>query len=587
MDPTPLQVSAAQRRMQQMMSMAPQQCEELIICHLSRRLDLEDDKLDVLLNGRGKPGKKTPLMRMASPFQRKSKHEQDKDSMVYADNQIDSHHVNAINKLVLSLQNMEDLRKEGLFRVNGSVTRQEELKEKILKDCSLDLSPYTMHDRANVIKQLLGDCSSPLLLNRHYEAFRQALAFKDNGLETAEQRCLRVVQLLMLRLPKNNLAVCKRLIPLLHTVAQEEASNRMCSRTLGTLFAPHFLCPKDANTIVYHSLLPVAQETAAFMIKFGAKIFQIPAGLNRDVMHFLRSEKRLSDESSGHCTPVSTAVSPVNTSLTFRPRSLDLESDNTTKAELAKLQAHIESLPQNERRKWKKQLGDASALVETTTTPCRKHVRSKSIGSSIRKRLPHFGSKCKRQLSCDSDSQDEVPVTIVNINFEDYSTSTAAIIDCQGRKSSMPTGASPVLTAAPNLHSRRRRRHSDGEGTPPKVECTENTAPSKPDSVKPSTPLSATSIRVNSPHSYAPPLKDINDNDSPLPFSENEISILQPCNRPKRVKQILTQVHKFSPPQALITSKGTISPEYRRCRSRDRCRPLGVLHSPVSVETSL
>ena len=228
------------------------------------------------------------------------------------------------------------------------------------------------------------------------------LGFKDNGIETAEQRCLRVFQLLMLRLPKYNMTVTRRLVCLLNAVA-EEAANKMDAAALGTLFAPHLLCSREvqSNPVVFNCALHVAQETAIFIIKNGAKVFQIPAELDRDVTQFLKSEKRLSDESSSQSTPVRSSsesqpgMSPVATSLTFVPRSQDLQ--DTTKAELAKLQAHIQSLPELEKRKLKKQLNGSAALAEAVSTPSssqdtpvkyedtpRKHARSKSIGSSLR-----------------------------------------------------------------------------------------------------------------------------------------------------------------------------------------------------------
>ena len=156
-----------------MMSVAPQQFEELIVCHVSRRLELDGDKLDEFINGKGKSsGKRNSLKKIASPFQRKSnKQESEKENGLQVSSQI----VNAISKLILSLHNAHDLREEGLFRKTGGITRQRELKQQILDDCSLCLNPYTTHDRASVIKHLLSDIPEPLLMTRHFEAFRQAL----------------------------------------------------------------------------------------------------------------------------------------------------------------------------------------------------------------------------------------------------------------------------------------------------------------------------------------------------------------------------------------------------------------------------
>ena len=187
MNRTPSHPSAAQRRVQQMISMAPKQFEELTVCHLSRRLELNDNKLDELINGKAKSsGRKNSLMRIASPFHvKRAKCESEKDGG-RMDVEVCSETVNAVCKLILSLNNTSDLQEEGLFRKSGSIARLRELKEKILKDCSLDLSPYTPHDRANVIKQLLMDIPEPLLLERHFEAFEQATGLCYNPVLCAD-----------------------------------------------------------------------------------------------------------------------------------------------------------------------------------------------------------------------------------------------------------------------------------------------------------------------------------------------------------------------------------------------------------------
>ena len=188
---------------------------------------------------------------------------------------------------------------------------------------------------------------------------------------------------------------------LLLTSVAEEPANKMDAVSLGTLFAPHLLCSKQvqSNAACFNSASQIATKAVTFMIKNSTKIFQVPAEFNRDVTQFLRSQKRLSDESSGPSTPVCGAsdaeLSPVSTSLTYSAKSNDLQ--DTTKAELAKLQAHIQSLPEAAKRKLSKQLNDAAVLSETASTPAdlrdtprryrdtpRKHVRSKSLSSSIR-----------------------------------------------------------------------------------------------------------------------------------------------------------------------------------------------------------
>jgi hypothetical protein len=152
----------------QLATLAPQLFEELTVSHITRRLELNDDKLDLFLHGEVHSHhiRKTPLNWM-----RRNSAKEEKVAVIEYPSSV----LNAICKLVLSLSNPQDMQAEGLFRKSGNMMRQKELATQIMEDCCMDLTPYTTHDRATVIKQLIANFHEPLLLARHFEAFKQAV----------------------------------------------------------------------------------------------------------------------------------------------------------------------------------------------------------------------------------------------------------------------------------------------------------------------------------------------------------------------------------------------------------------------------
>ncbi|KAL8605990.1 hypothetical protein ACOMHN_067172 [Nucella lapillus] len=541
-------MSTAHHRAQMMMSLVPDQFEELIISHISRRIELNDGKLDELMNGVSKSKSsiasitRASLRRIASPLKVTKSKSVEKDS---AGLEICSQVVGIISKLMVSLSSASELRVEGVFRKSGNCARVKELKQKLLDDCGLDLTPYTTHDRAAVIKNLLSDLSEPLLLSKHLEAFRQAVALGSNGMETGRQRCLRVIQLLMLHLPRNNLLIARRLLGLLSSVAAEGA-NKMDSAGLATLFAPHLLCSKQvqSDAILFNCALSPATAAVKFMIENSGKLFQIPAEFVRDVNQFLQSEDRVCDNVNGVCTPVSTESdlcrSPISAKLSAR--SASESGKDTTELELAKLQAHIQSLSGCQKRKLSKQLNDVTVIraAEGSSqgtpqkyqgTPQRKHFRSKSLGSSIR-----------------------------DIDFESTPSKNVMVVDCR------PLKAPPSAAL-------------DEDATPPKVAHMEPkeavTLPTSPDGA--GTKKRDTAVRTKEGKQEKPM--------SPLPLTENEREYLVVSGPQGKV---LSQVQHSTVPDSAMTCGEQEIPQQCRGRSRERrCVKSAAMSSPLSVETSL
>ena len=66
------------------------------------------------------------------------------------------------NKQLINDFNL-DLKQEGIFRKTGSVSRQNELKFIVNQHKQLNLTEYTAHDVASVLKSVLNDLPEPIL----------------------------------------------------------------------------------------------------------------------------------------------------------------------------------------------------------------------------------------------------------------------------------------------------------------------------------------------------------------------------------------------------------------------------------------
>lgn len=406
----------------------PQMFQELTAAHITRYLDLH--KLAEFLSGA--PNDKDHNRRHPLRLLRLgSSKEEPKHSI-----EVRSDVLNSVCELIQSLNNATDLATEGLFRKSGNITRQQQLLEDIQNNKKPNLNSLFTHDRACVLKQLIAQLPEPLLLSRHFEAFSQAINLKDNSLESGRERCLRVMQLLLLRLPRNNLAVMKSLMPFLHAVAAEPA-NLMDANSLAKLFAPHFLIVKNhpIDQVILDGMLQMAIDVVTFLISEAQRMFDVPTDFLREAnirIQILDKKKQTdyrevggshSGCSAGSTSSLENCPSPL---LAYAPAS----SEETTRMELAKLAQHIDSLPEPKRSKLREQLLGAKAMVEaarsgkTPFTPTGR-TRSKSLGSSIRKRLPFFGSSKKRHMSCEAES----PLSLaLHIDFNKIDESESPVL---------------------------------------------------------------------------------------------------------------------------------------------------------------
>lgn len=257
----------------------PEKFFSFCLMHLSIVLDLNDNSLEEILTD-AKP------RRAITPLWRK------KDSKsVFFGSQLTGESIASIFRLIEYLKRPENIEVEGLFRKAGSNARQMLLKEMLNKssDLNLDEGQFSPHDCASVLKGFLKELPECLMVDKFAKAHCQLCEMsKQSNMETnmkLKGKVLKAVQLLMLLLPEENTLLLECLLELLSKVVSEN-KNRMTSNALGTIFAPHLLCPKKLSAAEFHAASENFAELAAFIIDNADQVFQIPTELVRDIDQF-------------------------------------------------------------------------------------------------------------------------------------------------------------------------------------------------------------------------------------------------------------------------------------------------------------
>ncbi|CAH1783048.1 unnamed protein product [Owenia fusiformis] len=426
--------------------------------HLSFVLDTNGEPLDDFLGESSENRLKKPSKSM----KKKSSNTPVKGAAL-----LDQDSISKVVKLIEFLKKPENLKQEGLFRKTGHIGRQRKLKENLLSRTALDLDSghYNAHDCASVLKSFLGDLPEPLLTENHYAAYCQipdiVKMSADKGVSD-EQHAANVrvqllkqrkaTQLLLLLLPRYNSSLLECLLQLLHKVSQVP-ENLMTAESLGTLFAPHIIMPRSMTACNLAAASNTITRVMAYLIENALTLFKIPKELAVDVSNYWSSADDLPDGPSPTPKPracrkrhleeepeLVTVVTSVN-----RKQSAELQAETDTEVELAKLYAHIQSLPDNKQtRKLLKKFNKANH--HGTTTPgqqSNKHKRSRSLGNQIKQK---FSRKHQRGRT----GSDSSPIT-ASVN----TTSRSDI------------GTRSYITARPDITSRF--------GTPQSPDCQNST----------------------------------------------------------------------------------------------------------------
>ncbi|KAL9919097.1 rho GTPase activating protein at 54D [Glossina fuscipes fuscipes] len=370
-----------------------------------------------------------------------------------ANQQIDAGFLFHLEELKHFLMTEKNLLQEGIFRKNGSISRQNELRSHIQNDepLHLDTGDYSAHDCATVFKAYLSELPEPLLTDALYPAHLQiaplclcvnanleknmeakdCLTTSANSNKPEKQKkelhVLNSLQLLLLLLPEENRNLLEHVIDILHAVALKQQSNRMTPDNLATLFTPHLICPRNLPPEALHYLARKMSSIISYMVIKGREIFAVPPKLAVDIRAYFAERKRKKSASPEKTLDESISdISTVNTVYTFvdRERTAAAHNTNTTDTELAQLYAHIQSLPESSKKRrlikqFNKQNGKGTPLQFQAMNRLKNPDSarsSKSLSDSIKKHIFHksiMSKTPKRQmLSTLSIETPHVPVLL-------------------------------------------------------------------------------------------------------------------------------------------------------------------------------
>ncbi|VVC32871.1 Hypothetical protein CINCED_3A018129 [Cinara cedri] len=289
-----------------------------------------------------------------------------------------------VYQLIDFLSQEENVIQEGIFRRNGSITRQQELKALLNQGQTLDLynSQFTVHDCATVLKSFLAEQSEPIMTEAFYPAYCQISAFCQKlEINNNSQRLLKALQLLLLLLPFDNLVLLKDIIKLLHFTAKHSEKNRMPPENLATLFTGHLIVPRKLPAEELYQITQNLSHIVIYMIKLGFDLFKIPTNLAVDIRAYWSKKNLQLIKEEG---TVATTVF----SFTDRKTTTKENEENPTVKALAELYAHVHNLPESaeKRRMFIKRVSNHNSVI----TP------NRSITNSIKKHIFKKGSKFKQ-----------------------------------------------------------------------------------------------------------------------------------------------------------------------------------------------
>ncbi|KAK8739156.1 hypothetical protein OTU49_003506 [Cherax quadricarinatus] len=306
-------------------------------------------------------------------------------------------------QLIHYLNKDYNISQEGLFRKSGSLSRQQELKALLNSggDLNLDYGVYSAHDCASVLKSFLADLPEPLLTEGHYSIHCKVAEMLQSHMSTdqkdlAHSRQIKALRLLFLLLPPENYQLLHDLLMLLHRVAAHQKENLMSAINLGTMFAPHILCPRKMAPNDLQYLSGTLSTAVAFMIEQASQLFQIPLELEYDVRQYWSNKKNMRHQLSKR----SMMEAPAKTIFTFIDRELTAQANDkdVTEIALAELYAYVQSLPDSaKKRRLIKQFNHASGSGTPQLNQSfikKQEARGKRLGDSIKKVIMTPRSRC-------------------------------------------------------------------------------------------------------------------------------------------------------------------------------------------------
>ncbi|XP_063596462.1 uncharacterized protein LOC134773232 isoform X2 [Penaeus indicus] len=454
------------------------QYNTLVKMHLSFATDLPTDQCDMREQPPGRRWHLTPLIR------RLGRSGNGKGVMEGAP--LTQEGVCQAFQLIHYLNKDYNITQEGLFRKSGSLTRQQELKNLLNSggDLNLDYGVYSAHDCASVLKSFLADLPEPLLTEAHYSIHCKIAEMHQSHMsqeqkEAAQSRQVKALRLLFLLLPSENYQLLQDLLILLNRVAAHKEQNLMSAINLGTMFAPHILCPRKMAPNDLQYLSGTLSTSVAFMIENQPQLFRVPLELEYDVRQYWNNKKKMKHQLSKR----SMMDAPTNTIFTFIDRELTAQANDkdVTEVALAELYAYVQSLPDSaKKRRLIKQFNHASGSGTPQLNQSflkKQEARGKRLGDSIKKVMMTPRSRC--------------PI-IIN------STTSLSNVPIPEEKDSQNTPVADVLRTKENLIE-DETSHNSPVITNPTAKLSSPVRPTKPLADSTNLSINTTDSEMNDP----------------------------------------------------------------------------------------
>ncbi|KAJ8264518.1 hypothetical protein GJAV_G00150230 [Gymnothorax javanicus] len=287
-----------------------------------------------------------------------------------------------------------NLHVEGLFRVPGNSIRQQALREMLNSGVDIDLETGDFHpnDVATLLKTFLGELPEPLLTHRHFRAhlkITELTLFDERGNKTTvpdKERQIEALQLLLLLLPSANRTLLKLLLDLLYHTAKQQDKNKMSAFNLALMFAPHTIWPKNMTANHLQENHKKLNNCMAFLIKHSQKLFRAPSYIRDYAKMQFSGSKILQSKDDLDLLPAGSTVVP-------KRSCQDTDTQHHTEEALKELFRHVHhNMPDSAKKKklirqFAKQPAPGTPGMESHTPPNRKHVRSRSFGGLIKKKV--------------------------------------------------------------------------------------------------------------------------------------------------------------------------------------------------------
>ncbi|XP_045483068.1 rho GTPase-activating protein gacN-like [Harmonia axyridis] len=156
---------------------------------------------------------------------------------------------------------------EGLFRKEGSKSRQNEIKLSLNAGCKIE-NDYNVIDVAGILKTFLRELPEPLIPTTFHEYFLRCTILEKEKLEA--------ILLLCLLLPQENLNALAYLLRFFSAISKRSAYNKMSTLNLAIVIGPNIIpFYQDKSYTAQHKIKKIC-ELVQLLIENASKVGIIP-----------------------------------------------------------------------------------------------------------------------------------------------------------------------------------------------------------------------------------------------------------------------------------------------------------------------